>query len=100
MAASPPIRQGHPSSLLRRGSRNGRRPGGLLSCLHVPWGLQSAHSPPRWMLYGAGRAWEEVQHSSAIKKQNNEAQLLVYLKYFLLISMVELDHQIISKLIG
>ncbi len=27
------------------------------------------------------------------KKQNNEAQLLVYLKSFLLISMVELDHQ-------
>ncbi len=32
-----------------------------------------------------------VQHSSAIK--NNEAQLLVYLKSFLLISMVELDNQ-------
>ncbi len=31
------------------------------------------------------------QHSSAIK--NNEPQLLVYLKSFLLISMVELDHQ-------
>ncbi len=27
------------------------------------------------------------------KKQNNEVQLLVYLKSFLLISMVELDHQ-------
>ncbi len=27
------------------------------------------------------------------KKQNNEAQLLVYLKSFLLISMIELDHQ-------
>ncbi len=36
---------------------------------------------------------KEVQHSSAIKKQNNEAQLLVNLKYFLFISMVELDPQ-------
>ncbi len=36
---------------------------------------------------------KKVQHFSAIKKQNNEAQLLVYLKQFLLISMVELDHQ-------
>ncbi len=35
---------------------------------------------------------KKVQHSSAIKK-NNEAELFVYLKYFLLISMVELDHQ-------
>ncbi len=43
---------------------------------------------------------KKVQHSSAIKKQNNETQLLVYLKSFLLISMVELDHQIISKHIG
>ena len=34
---------------------------------------------------------KKVQHSSAIKK-NNEAQLLVYLKSFLIISMVELDH--------
>ncbi len=34
---------------------------------------------------------KKVQHSSAIK--NNEAQLLVYLKSFLLISMIELDHQ-------
>ncbi len=34
---------------------------------------------------------KKVQHSSAIK--NNEAHLLVYLKSFLLISMVELDHQ-------
>ncbi len=34
---------------------------------------------------------KKVQHSSAIK--NNEAQLLVYLKSFLRISMVELDHQ-------
>ncbi len=34
---------------------------------------------------------KKVQHSSAIKK--NEAQLLVYLKSFLLISMTELDHQ-------
>ncbi len=34
---------------------------------------------------------EKIQHSSAIK--NNEAQLLVYLNTFLLISMVELDHQ-------
>ncbi len=33
---------------------------------------------------------KKVQHSSAIK--NNEAQLLVYLKSFLL-SMIELDHQ-------
>ncbi len=32
-----------------------------------------------------------MQHSSAIK--NNEAHLLVYLKSFLLISMVEVDHQ-------
>ncbi len=32
-------------------------------------------------------------HSSAIKHNNNEAQLLVYLKSFLLISIVELDHQ-------
>ncbi len=40
-----------------------------------------------------GRTQEKkVQHSSAIKN-NNEAQLLVYLKSFLLISMVELDHQ-------
>ncbi len=31
------------------------------------------------------------QHSSAIN--NNEAQLLVYLKSFLLIIMIELDHQ-------
>ncbi len=37
------------------------------------------------------RTQEKIQHSSAIK--NNEAQLLVYLKSFLLISMVELDHQ-------
>ncbi len=36
---------------------------------------------------------KKVQYSSAIKKQNNEAQLLVNLKYFLFISMVELDHQ-------
>ncbi len=35
---------------------------------------------------------KKVQHSSAIKKQNNEPQLLVYLKLFLLISVVELDH--------
>ncbi len=35
---------------------------------------------------------KKIQHSSAIK-HNNEAQLLVYLKKFLLISMVELDHQ-------
>ncbi len=35
---------------------------------------------------------KKVQHSSAIKKQNNEAQLLVYLKSFLL-SMVELDQR-------
>ncbi len=34
---------------------------------------------------------KKIQHSSAIK--NNEAQLLVYLKSFLLISMFELDHQ-------
>ncbi len=34
---------------------------------------------------------KKIQHSSAIK--NNQAQLLVYLKSFLLISMVELDHQ-------
>ncbi len=42
---NPFSRHGRPSSLLHRGSRNGRRPGGLLSCLHVPWGLQSAHPP-------------------------------------------------------
>ncbi len=36
---------------------------------------------------------KKVQHSSAIKNKNNETQLLVYLKYFLIISMVELDHQ-------
>ncbi len=36
---------------------------------------------------------KKVQHSSAINKKNNEAQLLVYIKSFLLISMVELDHQ-------
>ncbi len=36
---------------------------------------------------------KKVQPSSAIKKLNKKAQLLVYLKYFLLISMVELDHQ-------
>ncbi len=35
---------------------------------------------------------KKVQHSSAIKK-NNEARLLVYLKSFLLINMIELDHQ-------
>ncbi len=34
---------------------------------------------------------KKVQHSSAIK--NNEAQLLVYLKSFLRISMFELDHK-------
>ncbi len=39
-----------------------------------------------------GRTQEKIQHSSAIKKNNNEAQLLVYLKS-LFISMVELDHQ-------
>ncbi len=39
---------------------------------------------------------KKVQHSSAIKNINNEAQLLVYLKYFLLINMVELDHQMSS----
>ncbi len=36
---------------------------------------------------------KKVQHSSAIKKKNNEAQLLVHLKLFLLISMVELDQR-------
>ncbi len=36
---------------------------------------------------------KKIQHSSAIKKQNNEAQLLVYLKSFFIISTVELDHQ-------
>ncbi len=39
------LRHGLPSSLLQRWSRNGRCPGGHLSCLHVPWGLQSAHPP-------------------------------------------------------
>ncbi len=42
---SPRIRHGCPSSPLRHGSRNGRYPGGLLSCLRVPGGLQSAHPP-------------------------------------------------------
>ncbi len=37
------------------------------------------------------RTQEKIQHSSAIK--NHESQLLVYLKSFLFISMVELDHQ-------
>ncbi len=36
---------GRPTSLLLHGSRNGHRPGGLLSCLGVPWGLQCAHPP-------------------------------------------------------
>ncbi len=36
---------------------------------------------------------KKVQHSSAIIIKNNEAQLLVYLKQFLLVSMIELDHQ-------
>ncbi len=36
---------------------------------------------------------KKIQHSSAIKKLNNEAQLLVYLKSFFIISTVELDHQ-------
>ncbi len=32
----------------------------VLSCLRVPWGLQSAHPPPpRWMVYGAGRTVRE-----------------------------------------
>ncbi len=31
--------------------------------------------------------------SNKKKQKNNEAQLLVYLKSFLIISMVELDHQ-------
>ncbi len=35
---------------------------------------------------------KKVQHSSSIKK-NNEALLLAYLKSFLCISIVELDHQ-------
>ncbi len=35
---------------------------------------------------------KKIQHSSAIKK-NNEALLLAYLKSFLCISIVELDHQ-------
>ncbi len=39
----------------------------------------------------SGTQKKKVQHSSAIK--NNQAQLLVYLKSCLLISMVELDHQ-------
>ncbi len=38
---------------------------------------------------------KKVQPSSAIKK-NNEAQMLVYLKPFLLIGMGELDHQKVS----
>ncbi len=38
---------------------------------------------------------ECIRRSSKIfsNKKNNETQLLVYLKLFLLISMVELDHQ-------
>ncbi len=38
---------------------------------------------------------ERWRRSSTLfsNKKNNEAQLLVYLKSFLLISMVELDHQ-------
>ncbi len=38
---------------------------------------------------------EEHRRSSTLfsNKKNNEAQLLVYLKSFLLISMAELDHQ-------
>ncbi len=35
------------------------------------------------------RMQEKIQHSSAIKNKT----MLVYLKLFLLISMVELDHQ-------
>ncbi len=40
----------------------------------------------------------EVQHTSAIK--NNEAQLFVYLKSFLLVSMAELDHQTLVDKMG
>ncbi len=40
-----PLRRGRPSFPLRHGSWNWRRPGGLLSCVRVPWGLQSAHPP-------------------------------------------------------
>ncbi len=43
---------------------------------------------------------KKVQHSSAIKK-NNEAQLLVYLKSFLLISMIRTgSSKVSSKDIG
>ncbi len=38
-------------------------------------------------------AGEEGSTLFSNKKLNNEAQLLVYLKSFLLISLVELDHQ-------
>ncbi len=50
-----------PKFPIRRGSRNGRRPGGLLSCLRVPWGLQSARPPPLPVCYcyGAGRTYWE-----------------------------------------
>ncbi len=42
---APWIRHGLPSSLLRRGSRNGRRPGGLLSC-PVSVSLEASRAPP------------------------------------------------------
>ncbi len=47
---------GHLRTLLHHESQNGRCPGGLLPCIHVPWS-----PPPRWMLYGVGRAyWDEA----------------------------------------
>ncbi len=42
---SPRNYHGRPNSLLHHWSRNRHRPGGHLSCLHVPWGLQSTHHP-------------------------------------------------------
>jgi len=42
---------------------------------------------------GKVNSGEEGSTLFSNKKKNNEAQLLVYLKSFLIISMVELDHQ-------
>ncbi len=42
---SPRIRRGRLSPRIRHVSRNGHRPGGHLSGLLEPWGLQSAHPP-------------------------------------------------------
>ncbi len=56
---NPLIHHGRPRSMLHHWSRNGHRPGGHLPCLHVPWGLQSAHPASHWTLFGAGRACSE-----------------------------------------